>query len=239
MFGFSIREILPHIYHLHFESAYDLAMHFLRSSEYYESPKFHRKIFTLVDYMEWYAKEHGEGAFTYPKDWSGFNVPSWALRKVRAADIQDLNKYDQRMFTLIDWVEERESSDYYFIGTSSAGYARTDEEDEEDVLDHKIAHALYTVNADYRSEVGGLFLDWKHEPGHKGEEIDSAEVVLKGMGYHETTFTDEIHAYCATGPCNELEGVISKKEMEPFQKLFKEFKGKGSQAAEDATPEKL
>lgn len=120
MFGFSIKEILPHIYHLHFESAYDNAMHFLRFQEYYESSKYHKKIFALVDYMEWYSKEYGKETFSYVKDWSGFNVPSWVLGHVRIADIPDLNKYDQRMFMLIDWVEEQEfPHNYYFIGTST------------------------------------------------------------------------------------------------------------------------
>ncbi len=230
MFGFNIREILPHIYHLHFESAYDLAMHFVRFQEYYESPKFHRKIFTLVDYMEWYASAQGKGAFTYPTDWSGFNVPSWVLKQVRKADIPDLNKYDRRMFTFIDWVEEKEfPGPYYFIGTSAEGYKG--DENEEDVLDHEIAHALYTVNPGYKSGVARLFGEWNQGdpsgvPKHNGSELDCARDVLTGMGYHETTIDDEIHAYCATGLCDELEGVISKKEMKPFQKLFKEFKKK-------------
>ena len=200
MFGFSIREILPHVYHLHFESAYDLAMHFVRFQEYYESPKFHRQIFTLVDYMEWYASTQGKGAFAYPTDWSGFNVPSWVLKQVRKADIPDLNKYDQRMFTLIDWVEEKEfPENYYFIGTSAEGYKGDKNKGSFDVLDHEIAHALYTVNSDYRKDVGDLLNVWNHEPGHKGEEYDSAVEILREMGYHETTIDDEIHAYCATG----------------------------------------
>lgn len=222
MFGFSIREILPHVYHLHFESGYDLAMHFLRFQEYYESPKYHRRIFSLTEYMEWYAKDH-EGSFTYPTDWSGFNVPSWVLQQVREATIPDLNSYDLRMFTLIDWVEEREHPhNYYFIGTSSAGYRG--DEDEKDVLDHEIAHALYTVNPEYREKALALLREWNSAPGHEGCELDTAKMVLKDMGYHESTVEDEIHAYCATGLCDELEGVISKQESKPFQKLFREYK---------------
>jgi hypothetical protein len=226
MFGFSIKEILPHVYHLHFESSYELAMHFLRFQEYYESIKFHRKIFSLVDYMEWYAKEH-EGSFTYPTDWSGFNVPSWVLHQVRNEEfrdgIPDVNRYDRFMFQLIDWVEAREHPhNYYFIGTSTQGYRG--DESEEEVLDHEIAHALYTVNPEYHEHALALLREWNHVEGHKGEELDSAKEVLKEMGYHETTIEDEIQAYCATGLCDELEGVISKSEMKPFQKLFKEYK---------------
>ncbi len=221
MFGFSIQEIFPHIYHLHFESAYDLAMHFLRFSEYYESPKYYKKIFTLIDYMEWYAQERGEGSFSYADDWRGFNVPSWALRQVRKADIPDLNKYDRRMFMLIDWTEEREfPSDYYFIGTSTEGCQKNTN----DVIGHEVAHAFYTVDSEYRREVDNLLAQWNTEPGHRREELGSAREALKLMGYHGTTIDDEIHAYCATGLCNDLKGVVSKQEMKPFQKLFKETK---------------
>jgi hypothetical protein len=230
---FSIKEILPHVYHLHFERNYDLAMHFWRFQEYYESPKFHKKIVSLVGYMEWYAEKHGEGAFTYPKDWHGFNVPSWVLHQVRGAELPDPNCYDRFMFLLIDWMDIWGGTDtYYVIGTSTEAHG--DEETEEDVLDHEIAHALYTVNPEYREKVTTLLADWngpwdnpnRKRLKHDGAELDSARDVLKGMGYHPSTISDEVHAYCAAGLCSELEGVISEKEMKPFQKLFKEFKEK-------------
>lgn len=227
MLNFKLEEIFPHIYHLHFDSAYDCAMSFVRFQEYYESPKYRKQIFTLVDYMEWYAKTKGEGAFTYPVDWSGFNVPDWAIRQVRKADIPDLNKYDQRMFAFIDWVEDKEfPHNYYFVGTSVEGYKKNGEE--EGVLDHEIAHALYYTDSSYRGRVERLLYEWDGRDGrggHKGEELDSAKDVLRAiMGYHKEVVKDEIQAYCATGLCEELEGVISEKEMEPFQELFQEFK---------------
>ena len=225
MFGFSIKEILPHIYHLNFESAYDNAMHFFRFQEYYESPKFHKKIFAWVDYMEWYAEKHGKGGFTYASDWGGFNVPSWVLHQVRIADIPDPNRYDRFMFNLIDWVELQEHPhDYYFIGTSTK--RETDKKSNVHVLDHEIAHALYTVNPEYRTEVAKLFREWDQGPKHKGEELSSAMDVLRGMGYHESTILDEVHAYSATGLSKDLKGVISNKERKPFQKLFREFEKK-------------
>ncbi len=178
---FSIKEIYPHIYHLHFGSGYDVAMHFLRFQEYYESPKFYKKIFTLIEYMEWYAKKHGEGAFTYPSDWSGFNDPSWVLNEVRDAEIPDPNKYDRFMFNLIDTVREKEGAHaYYFIGTSkesSDGAGKSDVA----VLDHEIAHAFFTVRSDYRREVGQLLLNWISLAGHKKEELEAARRTLMKM----------------------------------------------------------
>jgi hypothetical protein len=225
MFGFSITEILPHVYHLHFESSYDLAMHFLRFQEYYESAKFHRQIFSLVDYMEWYSRDSGEGSFTYAGDWSGFNVPSWVLLQVRQAEIPDPNKYDRFMFNLVDWINQKEfPNSFYFIGTSSAGYRG--DESESNVLAHEVAHALYTVKPEYKQEVERILHEWQHSPGRSGEQLDSAVDVLTGMGYHQSVIMDEIHAYCATGLCDELESVISDKEQKPFRKLFQEYKKK-------------
>ncbi|MBD3260690.1 MAG: hypothetical protein GF334_03290 [Candidatus Altiarchaeales archaeon] len=226
MFEFRIKEIMPHVYHLHFSSHYELAMSFLRFEEYYESEneKYRKQIFSLDDYMEWYAKTHGEGVFTYPEDWGGFNVPSWALLGVRRQEnrIPDVNKHDRRMFMLIDWIADREDQSFYFIGTSEECI----DGDHKDTLDHEIAHALYTVNKEYMKEVQALLQDWEAGENHKKKDLSKARQILKDVGYHSSTVDDEINAYCSTGLCEELEEVISKKKMKPFQKLFKEYKKK-------------
>jgi hypothetical protein len=216
--NFSVRPILPHVYHLHFEDGYDLAMHFVRVQEYYESPKFFSKIFSLVDFMEWYAKEYGKGAFTYPADWSGFNVPSTALLGVYGQPelIPDFNRYDALMSHLVRCAKLIEMDKFYFIGTSSAGYKG--DSDEENVLDHEVAHALYFTNAKYQREVTRCLADM--DPEVRVE----AKQALARMGYHSTTIDDEIHAYSATGLCTDLQGIISPAEQKPFQKVFKEFR---------------
>jgi hypothetical protein len=47
--------------------------------------------------MEWYSKKQGDGAFTYPTDWAGFNIPSAVVTGVHALGISDYNRYDERM----------------------------------------------------------------------------------------------------------------------------------------------
>jgi hypothetical protein len=184
--------------------------------------------------MEWYSKTQCERVdkkkrplhmFSYTADWSGFNIPSWALDEV-LPEIEDWNKYDDFMFTVYNLIKKTEEEHpFYLIGTYGGG-ASEDDPSGESILDHEVAHALFTVNRDYRLAVQDLMAQWSMEVGHEGAELDSAQEVLKLMGYHETTVIDEIHAYCATGLCDELKGVISKKEMKPFRKLFKEFKQK-------------
>ncbi len=215
--NFSIRKIMPHVYHLNFETQYEVAMHFLRFQEHYESPKFYKKFFTLPQYMEWYCQEHGEGAFSYPKDWSGFNVPSWVLLDVSRGPIPDPNEYDAFMACLINRVErEEEHHPFCFIGT----YADGKKGDLKDVLAHEIAHALYFVNPKYRQEVNLLLED----PFPKS--LSRAYDILMDMGYHHSTIEDEIHAYCATGLCEDLKGKIPRRVTKPFQDLFKEYQGK-------------
>lgn len=205
-----LTKILPHVYHLRFPECYDLAMHFLRYQEYYESTKFRGQIFTLVDYMEWYAKEHGDGVFTYPDDWSGFNVPSDVLITVSEAELPDPNKYDIQMRALIETVRREEGDrPFYFIGTYGDGEAPAEE------LDHEIAHALYFSDTEYRRAMEDL-LDKMPTKNY-----DKAWRAMQEMNYHPITCRDEIHAYAATGPCQELKKALTPSVCKPFIKAYK------------------
>lgn len=223
---FQLGEILPRIYHLSFGSGYDLAMHFIRVQEYYESPKFYKQLFSLVDYMEWYSKEKGNGAFTYPKDWSGFNVPSWALLSVYGpmSEIPDPNRYDEFMQVVAQQLHrDAAGRDFYLIGTSQEGHQG--DGDEEGVLSHEIAHGLYYIDPNYRRATRDLMGVWNSGRGKPGEVLDSVRDVLKGMGYHESTIEDEVQAYCATGPCRELETILTEEIRAPFVALFEKVSG--------------
>ena len=57
------RKIGNNIYLLMFENQFELCSTMLRFQEYYESPKFKNKIFTLEEYKKWYSK--GNKKFTY------------------------------------------------------------------------------------------------------------------------------------------------------------------------------
>ena len=63
------------IFLVRFDTQYALASTFLRIQEHYESNRFRNRVFSLEQYMDWYAAEFG--AFTYFEDWSGFNVHIW------------------------------------------------------------------------------------------------------------------------------------------------------------------
>jgi len=237
---YEVIQIMPHVYQLHFAKAYDLAMHFIRMQEYYESPKFRRRIFTLVEYMEWYSEERGKGAFIYPKDWTGFNVPSDVAHEVYKSScaIPDFNKYDERMYRIIDHLtydevrrahldsrilepHERELPKFYLIGTSEENFKKNEGLDDKDTLAHELAHALYYLDDEYFRAMQQQLIT-----GMDGETEVAARSALLGMGYHHSVTLDEVQAYCATGLCKELKGIVTSAERKPFQKIFKEFMGR-------------
>ena len=216
-FDHQLKQVMPHVYHLTFESSYDLAMHFIRFQEYYESPKFYRQFFSLVDYMEWYAKdyENANGAFTYPIDWGGFNVPSHCLVPFLEDNvIPDRNKYDDFMLDIIQKIKEHEDDHpFYLIGTST---------DYCEGLSHELAHALYTVDTDYHREANLLLQTLPPEI------LETAQKYHPKHNYPQSTIDDEIHAYCATGLCM-LRHVINDDLTEPFTELFQKYIQKSKQ----------
>lgn len=220
---YTLTELLPHIYRLHFESPYQLAMHFLRLQEFYESPKFADQIFTLVDYMEWYAESVNKMSFTYPADWSGFNIPSWVMEKVYgqqgSTNIPDFNKYDFFMRNLFNQLDNCEAAgsrlahSYYLIGTSNAG--RRGNSDVEGVLDHELAHGLYYTSVAYKQDME------QHLDKLPTQVYEDATRILKKAGYHERTVRDEVHAYASTGPDSwGLQEVLSAEVVKPFVTTF-------------------
>lgn len=215
---YTLTKLLPHVYHAHFESGYQLAMHFLRAQEYYESPKFANQLFNLVDYMEWYVTTSEDGTFSYAQDWSGFNVPSWVLHDIYIfGDIPDVNKYDKFMEELVFKIfEDEQGKPFYLIGTSAEGYQG--DGDVEGMLDHELAHALYYVDKEYRQVVDEL-LDAL-------PLYDAFCKVIADEGYHHRTVHDEVNAYLSTGAVPFLENIWNEEMSLPFQENFKKFKHK-------------
>jgi hypothetical protein len=57
------RKIAKGVYLLRFKTQYELAATFIRVQEHYESSRFYGRIFSLEQFMDWYAKRYGN--FTY------------------------------------------------------------------------------------------------------------------------------------------------------------------------------
>ena len=73
----TLRQIVPNVYLMTYDTRYDLCMSFVRVQEFYESPEFKGRYFTLEEFIDWWSikMSHIHGAFDYPARWGGFNVP--------------------------------------------------------------------------------------------------------------------------------------------------------------------
>jgi hypothetical protein len=220
-----LETLYPGIYHLRFGNAYDAAMHFVRYQENYESPVWRDKIFTMIEYMDWYAKTQTEGwenksttqrdkfeMFSYPSDWGGFNVPSYVFDRLNYETIPDLNIYDEFMQTVVDMVRSTGVKKFYLIGT-------TEGPDDEEYLDHEISHGLFYTNEPYRRDMVALVA-----AADPAVTAALTKWLLDG-GYCEEVVIDECAAYLATGLPSALEkNKAALKAQEPFKKLFKNMK---------------
>ncbi len=163
------------IFLLEFATQYELAATFLRVQEHYESRRFRGRIFSLEDFMDWYAGEFGN--FTYYEDWSGFNVPSSALRPFYDGRFDPLLKKEQRLLDLF----ERSRTPFYVLGVARDTAPRSLV-----TLQHEVAHALFHTDAAYRREVRALL---------KPHDTSRLKRDLLSQGYCRQVLTDEVHAY--------------------------------------------
>jgi hypothetical protein len=201
--GFKIKEVHPRVFLFEFSDEYDLSMHFLRYQEYYESPssKFRGKAFTLLDYMEWYSNKFGHGAFTYTRDYGGYNIPGEIIPSVQQLGIPDPNRYDETMAGA--WRECANYYDdrFYIIGTMK----------DHGALNHELSHAFFYLYPEYRKEMLALV---KALPVKTRKKINKW---LKEHCYARKVYTDETVAYLSTG--SAWDGVDGK----PFRKVFKRY----------------
>lgn len=187
-----------------------MCMTFLRYQEFYEcpSPKFRGKKFTIIDYMDWYSHKYGDGLFTYPKDWGGFNIPSDIVLKLQNKIGNDWNKYDNEMCNIYQkCIKLNKELDSRFYLLAAVGEGET--------LRHEISHGFFYLNVDYKKKMTALVKTLK--PSFR-KEIYST---LKKFGYTSSVFIDEAQAYLSTGM--EVFEMNFTDERDPFIKVYEEF----------------
>jgi hypothetical protein len=213
-----VKEIKPSVYCVIVDDNYDRAMLFCRYQEFYETPfkKFRGKYFSWVEYMRHYKKFWKKDVFTYPEDWSGYNIPSNVLEKGVDAFYKE-TQYDEIMNNIYFYCanDTQQKNDgthkpWYLIGASSKDLK---------TMDHEIAHGLYYTNKEYNAEVKKLIAEIK--PTH----YNKLKKKLIKMGYvdDKKIIDDEIQAFMSTGLYNGLEVKELKKYERPFIKNFKKF----------------
>jgi hypothetical protein len=213
-----VKEIKPNIYCVLVDDNYDRAMLFCRYQEFYESPykKFRNKYFTWMEYMRFYKDVWKKKTFTYPEDWSGYNIPSNILQIAHHIFCGE-TEYDNIMNDIywycvsdIQKKNEGKDVDWYLIGASSKDL-RT--------LDHEIAHGLYFTNRNYKKDTNKLIKEIK--PTH----YDKLKKKLIKMGYvsDKKIINDEIQSFMSTGLYNDLDIKELKKYESKFIKNFKKY----------------
>lgn len=213
---YKITEVRPNIFHVAFKDQYDMCMTFLRAQETYESPnlKFRNKVWNKTEFMRWYAKAFGNGVFSYPNDWGGFNVPSSILRFVdKNTSTEEFDEYDKTLLQGIGgYIFEEYGLHYaddkfYLIGTL---------EGDGEIIHHEVAHGFwYTVPA-YKKEM--LALVKKMKPALRKKLCKE----LAKIGYTKQVFDDECQAYMSTG-LSEKFGMTLKGEDKPFIEVFNKY----------------
>jgi hypothetical protein len=213
-----VKEIKPNIYCVLVDDNYDRAMLFCRYQEFYESPYkiFRNKYFTWMEYMRFYKDAWKKKTFTYPEDWSGYNIPCNILQVAHHQFCKD-TEYDSIMndiywYCTNDATEKNDGrrTDWYLIGASSKDLK---------TMDHEIAHGLYFTNKDYKRDVNKLI------KGIKPTHYDKLKKKLMKMGYvnDKKIIDDEIQAFMSTGLYNGLDTKELKKYETGFVKNFKKY----------------
>lgn len=200
-----ITEIKPRIFQVDFETREDLLKTFIRFQEYYESPEFKGKVFTVEEYAAWYMKETGKDTFTYFSDWSGCNVPKFVFDDFMAGKFPTLRDEEKALLSLLP----KDGKDYYVIGTFQGG--------RKDVIEHEICHGMYYSNKEYKNEVDEVL--------NSRNDLKPVQDHILKKGYHPAVLQDETHAYiCASTEHLEEKGVAYPKEVSAkLKELVKKY----------------
>jgi len=204
------REIVKGCFFLLFESQKELASTFLRFQEYYESPEFKDKIFTLEQFKSWYIKNSPKGKetgeFTYYEDWNGFNIPSKVLKAFYESKFNPLSNEEKQLLDLF----KNEKNEFYIIA------AHKNYENREGLINHELAHYLFLKNEDYKKKI--LEILNKFDTKKLKKELDSLG------GYNQEVIDDEVQAHCISSTPGKLKTNISKELIKQIQEVFNKYK---------------
>lgn len=207
--SFKIQQILPKVFYIEFKDRKDLTSTLLRFQETYESPKFRNKFFSLEEFAAWY-KTTRKGRFTYFSDWSGFNFPSYVLKPFYEGQFDTLSIREKQILEAF----KDEKGLFYIIAT----YKSKNQEDFMGTKKHEIAHSQYYLNKSYHKSVNTILKNLKLKP---------IFAYIKSLGYHQSVFLDEAHAYLLTDSDSLVEaGVKIENYSKAISALEKNYKNK-------------
>lgn len=170
-----IKKIYKNLYIIKSNSRKELVMTILRFQEYYESPKFKNKIFSLKDFITWYRSVNNN-KFTYVFDYCGFNFPSYVLKPFYKNKFKDITKNERKVLDFFKNI----NGNFYIIASVNNDIT---------TLKHELAHYFWRYNKAYKRKIKTILNKIPNR------EILKLKRVLKNEDYHESIILDEIHAY--------------------------------------------
>lgn len=196
---FVIEQIGPlPIYHVTSRNRKLLSLAFMRMQEYYESPKFRGKLFSINEYKTWYIAKYG--SFSYVDDWHGFNVPSEAVFTV-LRHFADHTTEETLLFDALKRYRVLDIERFYLIATSGSVW---------ETLHHEVCHALYYLIPSYRIAAKSVLQKYK---------LKSLRAYLRDQGYDDSVIDDEIQAYSMS---HLPEGAPRTREFKLFRREIKQ-----------------
>jgi hypothetical protein len=186
----TLKEIEKSIFAIIVPDRYDRAMLFCKPQEFYESPNpdFQGKYFSIWDYMKWYSITNKKG-FTYPLDWSGFNIPLKVIASCynKKNPYRNETPYDKAMIEILNKISKSNP-----VNPTIGGYLiGTDSLTSETFL-HETKHAKFMVDPKYHESIQKILSTIRTK--HPKEYTILATNIL-AMGYSMSVVEDEIQAY--------------------------------------------
>ena len=206
---YTLKEVRPNVFAVIVPNDYDRAMLFCRVQEFYESDSnlFKDQDFSIWEYMRWYSAKN-IGVFTYPKDWTGFNIPFKVALNCMVGN-KELSPYDKVMEDIIDEILLTDNPvNAYIIGTKT---------DKGLTFRHEMAHALYYTNKDYKYIADKLIstIPLKY--------YNIMVINLLNLGYDKSVIDDEIQAYMSTNfKAKYFNNGIKIQDLNELHKKYKQ-----------------
>jgi hypothetical protein len=181
---------------VHSNSQDELGRTFIRFQEHYEScnTDFKGKVFTLGQFKNWYSITYGTDS--YHHDWKGFNFPSTVLKPFRDGLFDPLTSYE---IDLLERLKYRNDT-FYIVGAN-----------ENSILQHELAHALYFCDNNYRLKINRIFDKYK-------KNIKQILQYILNKGYHKDVLYDELQAYIVD---NDDKFIIDNSPKDLIQTIRK------------------
>ncbi len=200
-----IEEIISRIYRISCPTITELASILVRFQEHYDSPKFKGKIFTLDEFMTWYAA-FNNGKFTYYEDWLGFNFPSEVFTLFYDGKFDPLTEQENSVLNAFRGKVEK----FYVIGTADDIEANPSTA----AIKHEIAHGMFYTIPEYRKEISEELAKIDISP------IKDA-LIQMNCGYNDDHYImqDETHAYIIDGPDYMKSEDVRVKDADKYAQI--------------------